>query len=181
MDHVSVSRTCTARRQRTTRAGMLRCAAGTSSRRRAGRYGRGRTRADHGTSVPDQASVLLGEGGFQGLLFGALVQKFNAVNRGRGGTPFTRGEGIDAQTDPREHGHVRAVHGSPPSAHGGRVNTHRRPGANLSDEAEKVQHNRNLWWVSPVGSSRSVPPGGPTRRAIFRPPPPTPRPRSPLA
>ena len=39
----------------------------------------------------------------------------------------------------------------------------------------------HLWRVSPVGSYRSVPPGGPTRRESFRPPPPTPRPRSPLA
>jgi hypothetical protein len=106
MNHVSVSRPCTERRQRTTLAWMLLGAAGASSRSRAGRSSRWRTRADHGASVPYHASFLLGEGGFHGLLFGELVQKFNAVNIGRGGTPLTRGKGIDAQTDPRDHGHV---------------------------------------------------------------------------
>ena len=38
---------------------------------------------------------------------GGLFQQFNAVNIGRGGPPLTRGEGIDAQTDRRDHGHVR--------------------------------------------------------------------------
>ena len=34
-----------------------------------------------------QASFLLREGGFQCLLCGELIQKFNAVNISRGGTP----------------------------------------------------------------------------------------------
>ena len=45
----------------------------------------------------------------QRIHHGGLFQKFDAVNIGRGGTPLTRGVGIDAPTDPRDQGHVRFV------------------------------------------------------------------------
>jgi hypothetical protein len=57
MDTVLVARTWPARRQRPSRAWTLPWAAGTSSRRGAGREGRWRTRADHGTRLLSHASV----------------------------------------------------------------------------------------------------------------------------
>jgi hypothetical protein len=58
MDTVSVLRMWTARRQCTTLACPLLWAAGASRRSRAGREGQWRNRADHGTSLPYNASLL---------------------------------------------------------------------------------------------------------------------------
>jgi hypothetical protein len=44
--------------------------------------------------------------------------------------------------------------------HGSRVRTHRSSVTNLHKYADKVQNNRNVWWIVPVRSYRSVPPIG---------------------